>query len=207
MMAVDTVFFFALSWYLELVIPSQFGVARPWYFLFLPSYWSSFVVSAPSRNSEEPPVPTYEVVNLNAFDSNKNNDDNDSKKQAAVSPADFELETASNFEPVGSGMGEGAVIIRNLSKMYSGGNGVYAVNDLSLSLYEDQITCLLGHNGAGKTTTISILTGLYKPTNGDCSIYGNTVSNAMPTIRKNLGMYLLLSRALSYVFVTIACTV
>ena len=34
-----------------------------------------------------------------------------------------------------------------------------AVNKLSLNMYKDQITALLGHNGAGKTTTMSILTG------------------------------------------------
>ena len=34
-----------------------------------------------------------------------------------------------------------------------------AVDELSLNMYEGQITALLGHNGAGKTTTISILTG------------------------------------------------
>ena len=34
-----------------------------------------------------------------------------------------------------------------------------AVNGLSLNIYKDQITALLGHNGAGKTTTMSILTG------------------------------------------------
>lgn len=34
-----------------------------------------------------------------------------------------------------------------------------AVNDLSLNIFKDQITVLLGHNGAGKTTTMSILTG------------------------------------------------
>lgn len=34
-----------------------------------------------------------------------------------------------------------------------------AVKDLTLSMFEGQITVLLGHNGAGKTTTLSMLTG------------------------------------------------
>lgn len=34
-----------------------------------------------------------------------------------------------------------------------------AVNNMTLNMYEGQITALLGHNGAGKTTTMSILTG------------------------------------------------
>jgi ABC-type multidrug transport system ATPase subunit len=34
-----------------------------------------------------------------------------------------------------------------------------AVDNLSLNMYEGQITVLLGHNGAGKTTTMSMITG------------------------------------------------
>lgn len=36
-----------------------------------------------------------------------------------------------------------------------------AVKDLSLNLYEGQITVLLGHNGAGKSTTLAILSGMH----------------------------------------------
>ena len=32
-----------------------------------------------------------------------------------------------------------------------------AVDDLTLDLFEGQITCLLGRNGAGKTTTMSVM--------------------------------------------------
>ena len=45
-----------------------------------------------------------------------------------------------------------------------------AVDDLSLDAYEGQITGLLGHNGAGKTTTMSILVGLFPPTEGTVTI-------------------------------------
>ena len=38
-----------------------------------------------------------------------------------------------------------------------------AVDNVSLNMYEGQITALLGHNGAGKTTTMSILTGSCAP--------------------------------------------
>ena len=41
-----------------------------------------------------------------------------------------------------------------------------AVNNLSLTLFKNEILVLLGHNGAGKTTTINMLTGLGKPTSG-----------------------------------------
>ena len=35
-----------------------------------------------------------------------------------------------------------------------------AVDELSIDMYEGDITALLGHNGAGKTTTMFMLTGL-----------------------------------------------
>lgn len=49
------------------------------------------------------------------------------------------------------------LFFQNLSKAYG---SQIAVNHLSLNIYDDQITVLLGHNGAGKSTTISMLTGL-----------------------------------------------
>jgi|APGre2960657423_1045063.scaffolds.fasta_scaffold336624_1 ATP-binding cassette subfamily A (ABC1) protein 3 len=47
-----------------------------------------------------------------------------------------------------------------------------AVNNLTLTLFKDQILVLLGHNGAGKTTTISILTRDLKPTSGSATAFG-----------------------------------
>ena len=50
-------------------------------------------------------------------------------------------------------------LVSNLSSENKQGQRKVAVNKLSLNMYKDQITALLGHNGAGKTTTMSILTG------------------------------------------------
>jgi len=46
------------------------------------------------------------------------------------------------------------------------------VKGLSMNMFEDEITVLLGHNGAGKTTTISMLTGMFPPTSGTAIING-----------------------------------
>lgn len=35
----DTIFFFVLAWYLEQVFPGEFGIPRPFYFPFMPSFW------------------------------------------------------------------------------------------------------------------------------------------------------------------------
>ena len=54
--------------------------------------------------------------------------------------------------------GVAGVQIKGLTKDFH--TGKLAVNNLTLNMYQNQITALLGHNGAGKTTTMSMLTGL-----------------------------------------------
>ena len=44
--------------------------------------------------------------------------------------------------------------------------GVVAVNDLSLSIWKNEIVSLIGPNGAGKTTAFNVVTGVYAPTIG-----------------------------------------
>ncbi|HEX7198580.1 MAG TPA: ATP-binding cassette domain-containing protein, partial [Dongiaceae bacterium] len=41
--------------------------------------------------------------------------------------------------------------------------GLVAVDAVSFSAYDQQITGVIGPNGAGKTTVFNCLTGFYKP--------------------------------------------
>ena len=61
------------------------------------------------------------------------------------------------------------LIINRLVKKYGKKT---AVNNLSLTLFKDEILVLLGHNGAGKTTTISMLIAQEKPTSGSATAFG-----------------------------------
>lgn len=45
--------------------------------------------------------------------------------------------------------------------------GVVAVNDFSAEIHDGEIVGLIGPNGAGKTTVFNMVTGVYKPTEGD----------------------------------------
>ncbi len=35
----DALFYMLLTWYIESIAPGEFGLAKPWYFLFSPRYW------------------------------------------------------------------------------------------------------------------------------------------------------------------------
>lgn len=77
------------------------------------------------------------------------------------------------------------MLIRGLTKKY---DGVLAVDQLNLDIYEGEIFALLGHNGAGKTTTISMLTGMIPVTSGDMKVRNLLLSNDLEKIRKILGV-------------------
>ena len=68
--------------------------------------------------------------------------------------------------------GQTSLKIRNLSKNF--GNFT-ALNDVSLDLTPNHITCLLGHNGAGKTTLIDIITGFQAPSKGGIYLNGSNI--------------------------------
>jgi len=78
--------------------------------------------------------------------------------------------------------------IRRLAKTFR--RGKHALKGISLDMHRGTIVGLLGHNGAGKTTTMSILTGLYPPSEGDVHVNGCSVRADSYGVRKQLGVCL-----------------
>lgn len=78
------------------------------------------------------------------------------------------------------------VQIMNLTKRYNK-KGSPAVNDLSFTFNQNQITGLLGHNGAGKSSLLGMLTGLLTPTSGDCIIGGKSILQDTFEARQTIG--------------------
>jgi simple sugar transport system ATP-binding protein len=63
--------------------------------------------------------------------------------------------------------------ICNINKRFG---SVVALTDVSLSVYNKEVLCLLGDNGAGKSTLIKILSGVFKPDSGNIFYNGNKIS-------------------------------
>ncbi|OLP57955.1 D-xylose ABC transporter ATP-binding protein [Xaviernesmea oryzae] len=62
--------------------------------------------------------------------------------------------------------------MRGISQVFP---GVRALDGVSIALYPGQVTALIGENGAGKSTLVKILTGIYRPTEGEILIDGKPV--------------------------------
>ncbi|KAH9371774.1 hypothetical protein HPB48_006544 [Haemaphysalis longicornis] len=66
-------------------------------------------------------------------------------------------------------------------------DGVMAVTDLSLRVYKNQITVLLGHNGAGKTTLLKMITGFLDCTSGLVLVRGYDIKTCTRNARESIG--------------------
>jgi hypothetical protein len=128
MMFVDFVIYGALAWYFDKVLPQEYGtVEKPWFVL----NWRYWCPNGPSSNV-------------------------DASKSLSDMPEFYDLiqgnhpvEYSSSVESIPLDLREFAKVrCKSLRKRYDDGN--LAVKDVSMSLVEGQITCLLGHNGAGK---------------------------------------------------------
>ena len=53
--------------------------------------------------------------------------------------------------------------------------GIRALDDVSFSIQEGEVHCLLGENGAGKSTLMKILTGVYHAESGSVYLRGKKV--------------------------------
>jgi len=85
-------------------------------------------------------------------------------------------EKAPAVGPSGNGAAP-ALEVRSVSKYFG---SVNALEDISLSVYSGQVTCVLGDNGAGKSTLIKILSGVHSPDKGEVRFDGEPVSFAGP---------------------------
>ncbi|XP_066478185.1 glucosylceramide transporter ABCA12 [Tiliqua scincoides] len=166
---IDSFIYFILGWYIGNVFPGKYGMAAPWYFPLLPSYWAERYGYFPFWNEKR-----KGLLFTNFF----------LRKEPTPEKMYVQSALPSNLEPEPSNLPVG-VSLHGITKIYE---SKAAVQNLNLNFYEGNITSLLGHNGAGKTTTISILTGLFPATSGTIFVYGKDIRTDQDIIRKNMGI-------------------
>ena len=67
--------------------------------------------------------------------------------------------------------------VENMSHNFG---GLRAVNDYNLEIEPGQVRGLIGPNGAGKSTIFDVITGIYRPTEGDIILDGKTIVGLQP---------------------------
>ena len=162
---IDNFIYLFIGYYLQNILKHEFGIRKPWYFLFTPKYWGC---KKRKKNLINQNILILEDKDELLIDNNENFQNEDIYKEM--------------IEPKNS------LKIKNIYKQFD--DGKIAVNRISLNLYKNEIFALLGHNGAGKTTLISMLIGLYEATDGEV-IYNNMnilLPENISEFRKKLGI-------------------
>ncbi|XP_062472909.1 ATP-binding cassette sub-family A member 9-like isoform X3 [Pezoporus occidentalis] len=146
LLSLDSVLYLLLAIYFDKVLPGKYGVPYPPLFFLRPSYWCK-------------PRSGYMGVEAGS----------DSSHNPVLS---------NNIEPMPPGFdGKEAIRLNNIKKTYKKKDKrTEALRGLSLSIYEGQITALLGHSGSGKTALLNVLSGFSKPSAGSAMIYNHKVS-------------------------------
>lgn len=78
-----------------------------------------------------------------------------------------------------------AIAIKSLTFGY---NNAKVLNDLSLSVEQGKLTCLLGSNGAGKTTLINLILGRLTSSQNTISLFGE--NQQISQVKKRIGAML-----------------
>ena len=149
MLIFDLLFYLFLGYYLQNILPHDFGVRKPWYFICTKSFWGCKKKRNALKNNIN--QKTEELMIGNNKEIENDNFQSEDIYKEMINPKD-------------------SLKIRELVKRFD--DGKVAVNHVNLNFYKNEIFALLGHNGAGKTTLISMLTGLYEATEGE-ALYDN----------------------------------
>jgi ABC-type sugar transport system ATPase subunit len=80
---------------------------------------------------------------------------------------------------------ENLLRVTNLTKRFG---GLTAVNCVSMDVNVGEVVGLLGDNGAGKSTLIKMVSGVYKPDDGEIFFNGQKVDFATPREAREIGI-------------------
>jgi ABC-type multidrug transport system ATPase subunit/diacylglycerol kinase len=162
-MIVESFLLFGLAAYLARVLPSEYGIQKPWHFIFSEPY-NKYFGGGKQRAEHSAALLDDDEVQF---------EDDDVKQERS--------RVLNNQYPP-----DAPLVMKNMRKLYNPTK--IAVKDVTLAVENNSIFGLLGPNGAGKTTLISILTGVYEPTSGTAMLNGYNIMHDMDAVYKTIGI-------------------
>ncbi len=81
--------------------------------------------------------------------------------------------------------GEPVLVVEGLVSGYGGGD---VLHDVSMTVAEGGITCVVGPNGAGKSTLLATISGLLRPRRGTITFRGEPLAGKSPRQILDLGL-------------------
>ncbi|ETO08909.1 ATP-binding cassette superfamily [Reticulomyxa filosa] len=177
----DAVVYCLLMLYFDRVLPTEYGVRRPWYapFEFMDD-WScyQYILQHVCRIQLSNFIFFYFMRIMFVI----RVDEKEILDKSQQMHRDIDVASIETVDEKKSGAP--ILELKDLTKVYSGEHGRtnVAVNHLNLKMYRNQVFCLLGHNGAGKTTTCNMLTGMVPVTHGDAIVEENLL------VRQRMGL-------------------
>ncbi|WP_227132815.1 ABC transporter ATP-binding protein [Halorubellus salinus] len=80
-------------------------------------------------------------------------------------------------------------VVLSVENVDSGYGDVQVLDDLSMTLAEDEIACLVGPNGAGKSTVLKTVFGMLTPWTGHVKYHGDDIGGMAPEdiVRTGIG--------------------
>ncbi|KAF9307177.1 hypothetical protein BGZ74_009883 [Mortierella antarctica] len=162
----EGILFVILALYIDAVVPSEYGVQKPWHFPI-----SDFFKKSKSKRDPE--------SKLRASSHATEND----LLEGADADVYAERERVQTvYDPEKT-----PLIIDNLFHRYRGKIDP-ALRGMSFGVETNTVLGLLGPNGAGKSTLIHLLTGLYKPTSGTAHVAGADIRTNMAMVHAKIGV-------------------
>ena len=198
MQFIDFFIFLFLGYYLQNVLPHEFGIRKPFYFICTSEFWCA---NKKKNNNKQRAIREINEIEIQINQDNINkevdiindyNSHNKKLKELEDENTNAKEKKDKNFEGEelykDKTKPDDALRIENIVKIFE--DRKRAVDNVNLNFYKDEIFALLGHNGAGKTTLISMLTGLYEATQGSAYYDGYDIldSNNMDKFRTILGI-------------------
>ncbi len=74
-------------------------------------------------------------------------------------------------------MADEFLVVKNVSKAFA---GVQALDRVSVTICRGEIRCLVGENGSGKSTLIKVISGFYKPDDGEIILQNHVYKRLHP---------------------------